>query len=1168
MKKIILPISMLFVTGFSYAQTDTENYIQTRIYLEEKTVSDPNAKQTHTVEYFDGLGRPKQVINVHASPQGKDVVTPIVYDNFGRQRRDYLPIPQTSTNNGSIYAQTAGHTPYPVADPSNTYGGEKIFIERQLEDSPLNRVLEQRQYGNAWTDHPAKFDYDTNITGEVKNYVASFNYTTFQGTITLSGDYPAKQLYKNVTTDEDGIKTVEFKNGLNQVVLVRKMNGTQSVDTYYVYNEYNQLAYVIPPLASVSGAVDGVTLDNLCYQYKYDVKNRLVEKKLPGKGWEYMVYDKADRVIMTQDTNMKNGAISWGANLWLFTKYDKFGRVLYTGITTGGDRSAVQQTVNSAASTVVINESKSTSPLAYSSMEVYYSNTAYPTNIVNILSVNYYDTYPSGAPTVPTQVLGQNVLTQDALSSNISTKSLPTASYVKNVENDGWTQNYTWYDIKGRAIGTHSVNHLGGYTKTETLLDFAGIPQKTNTYHKRDANTAEVQVKERFVYNAQNMLLKHYHQVDNNAEELLAENTYNEKGQLTSKKVGNNLQSIDYAYNIRGWMTGINDPANLNGKLFGYDIRYQNPTDAGISPKRYNGNISEVNWRVSSNSILKRYAYQYDGLNRLTKGTFLNPDFTVPQTNWNNEEVTYDDNGNIENLRRNAKSFYGNNSEKIDDLEYYYLGNRLLKVVDNTGNPTGYEGGGNTIEYDDNGNMKSMLDKQINQIGYNYLNLPNAMKIEDTKKKMLYLYRADGTKLRKTFNFLKQDGSVYTTITDYLDGFQYLTTVGSKPNELDPVKFAYEQEAFMEESVSEELVPVLSFFPTAEGFYDYERKEYIYQYKDHLGNVRVSYKKGEGGFAEITDQNDYYPFGMNIPREEKAIFGTNSLYNYKYNGKELQETGMYDYGARFYMADIGRWGVVDPLAEKSTRWSPYTYGYNSPIRFIDPDGRSNEDLQDFINGWISGVNNANAGNKTQTADPGRKLIRNTSSTDIKVTFNPEKHSTDGPETVTMQNQSNSRYVQTDGDGNESLIYTQTIYTHQATVGTDGNISNVNETISYVEQNADGQTLKKSKSTNQYNINDAKASSAPLKDFTSTVKAISQHRLSENKSGAQDYLERLNAGNTNAGTVATALGFVDKYAREGGFLALGTAIVTYAALNNVSPKDVIFNIKHQVKIKYK
>ncbi|WEK70989.1 MAG: RHS repeat-associated core domain-containing protein [Candidatus Chryseobacterium colombiense] len=86
------------------------------------------------------------------------------------------------------------------------------------------------------------------------------------------------------------------------------------------------------------------------------------------------------------------------------------------------------------------------------------------------------------------------------------------------------------------------------------------------------------------------------------------------------------------------------------------------------------------------------------------------------------------------------------------------------------------------------------------------------------------------------------------------------------------------------------------------------------------------------------EENNYYPFGLKH-EGYNSIMG-NLSYQYKYNGKELQETGMYDYGARMYMPELGRWGVVDPLAEKTRRWTPYLYVADNPIRFVDPDGRT------------------------------------------------------------------------------------------------------------------------------------------------------------------------------------------------------------------------------------
>jgi RHS repeat-associated protein len=144
----------------------------------------------------------------------------------------------------------------------------------------------------------------------------------------------------------------------------------------------------------------------------------------------------------------------------------------------------------------------------------------------------------------------------------------------------------------------------------------------------------------------------------------------------------------------------------------------------------------------------------------------------------------------------------------------------------------------------------------------------------------------------------------------------------------------------------------LQFFPTAEGYFKQNQGagigtgSYVFNYTDHLGNVRVSYIV-TNNVLNILEENNYYPFGMKHSPYNESL---PSSYKYKYNGKELQDElglNLYDYEARNYDPALGRWMNIDPLAEQMRRYSPYNYCFDNPIRFTDPDGMAPEDIVTF-----------------------------------------------------------------------------------------------------------------------------------------------------------------------------------------------------------------------------
>lgn len=418
------------------------------------------------------------------------------------------------------------------------------------------------------------------------------------------------------------------------------------------------------------------------------------------------------------------------------------------------------------------------------------------------------------------------------------------------------------------------------------------------------------------------------HKINNFSTETLSYNEYNELGQLKTKNVGSTastpLQTVDYRYNIRGWLTDINDVITLGNDLFAFNIGYDNGlTSGGL----YNGNISETNWKSSSDNKLRGYHYEYDGLNRLNHANYRlygispvdNSISIIHADSYNENNISYDKNGNILSMFRTGDLDSPVFTIPIDDLRYTYDdGNRLLKVEDKSNHPEGFTDGADYDEeygYDIFGNTIKDLNKRIPQITYNHLNLPKEITFDGTPtQKINYLYNALGQKVEK-----KVTQAATITTTDYQSGFQYENKV-------------------------------LRFFSTAEGYVNIRANSqndvtditYVYNYTDHLGNIRLSYTKGTGTNPPvILEENHYYPFGLKHKKYGMAETVPPLDYQYKYNGKEFQDelglnwTSM-DY--RNYDNALGRFHNMDRLAELVPSLNPYRFAFNNPVYWSDPTG--------------------------------------------------------------------------------------------------------------------------------------------------------------------------------------------------------------------------------------
>lgn len=370
---------------------------------------------------------------------------------------------------------------------------------------------------------------------------------------------------------------------------------------------------------------------------------------------------------------------------------------------------------------------------------------------------------------------------------------------------------------------------------------------------------------------------------------------------VTHNLAEGNVQKKSYTHVVNTY----NEVGQLSGKSLHGDIQtlsykytprgwlYTNKNEEGqgfLVDLRYNnnGNINQFNWAtVNWNGYYN--SITYDGSNRLT-GLSSN---SVQESG-----MTYDKNGNLKTLNRSGAV--------TDQLTYSYAGtgNQLYSITDGSEDNSGVRVGTHTFEYDQNGNMKSDGSKNAD-ITYNVLNLPSEVKVGINV--VGYIYDGSGTKLK-----MSSPGSdvLYSGAFEF-GGDGALRRIGLEEGQL---------------------------VRNSSGNY-----EVHYYLRDHLGNVRMVLKED----GSVLQETEYYAFGLPVIRN-----GNDAVNKYLYNGKEKQpETGWLDYGTRMYMAEIGRWGVVDRAANLFESTSPYVYGINRPLTHIDPSGDTTYSVIDLRNHW-------------------------------------------------------------------------------------------------------------------------------------------------------------------------------------------------------------------------
>ena len=287
-------VTILLVTLFSITlkgQVSTQNYINTRTVLNQQQTS-----YVDNIAYFDGIGRPFQNVEI-ATDNGtakSTIATLQEYDNAGRQSRQWLPVAISGTFSDPATFKS-------IAAGLNGHNDANPYTLPVYETSPLNRIAQQYGTGEAWhtNNKSVRTEYLTNTQSSP---LSCKLYSVSNDNITGGTSYYTNGTLQVVKTlDEDSKVSYTFTDKLGRTILQRVINGSESLDTYFVYDALGNLRFVLQPEYQ-----DEASLDKYAFQYKYNKFNLCCWKKIPGAEHVTYTYNENGLLTASQDGNQRN----------------------------------------------------------------------------------------------------------------------------------------------------------------------------------------------------------------------------------------------------------------------------------------------------------------------------------------------------------------------------------------------------------------------------------------------------------------------------------------------------------------------------------------------------------------------------------------------------------------------------------------------------------------------------------------------------------------------------------------------------------------------------------------------------------------------------------------------------------------------------------------------